>query len=265
MLSRIQALRYRCFDYLDIKLQRYNVLAGANGSGKSTLLDIPQLFSDMLSGGLRAAFLETVPTHGAPRTQSLNELTHCYRGGSFGFVLEAELPEHVVSQLVAHASPAVQKNEKRWPRVIRYTTRFGIFNNTNLYVLEEFVWLTPQKAIHIPFGGRESRDWQPVIARLLGQRVKMFFEIKPEEGRKDFALRLEPDQLALANLPHDSSLSPATVWFVELLTHGTLAYNPNIAELHRACPPGQPQTLRADAVNLPWMVFSQAYTSQRGI
>src|SRR5947207_14333127 len=106
MITHVQALRYRCFNYLNIKWQRYNVLAGANGSGKSTLLDIPQLFSDMLSHGLRAAFLETLPTLGAPRVpraQSLNELTHCYRGGDFGFVLEAELPEHIVSQLVTNA------------------------------------------------------------------------------------------------------------------------------------------------------------------
>jgi predicted ATPase len=267
MITHVQALRYRCFDYLDIKWQRYNVLAGANGSGKSTLLDIPQLFSDMLSHGLRAAFLETVPTLGvprAPRAQSLNELTHCYRGGDFGFVLEAELPEHIVSQLVTNASPAVQKNEKRWPRVIRYEIRFGVLNNTDLYVWEEYVWLIPQRvnerAVRIHFGGRKPQDWQAIIGRLPDQPVRMFFEIKPEQGRKDFALHLEPDKLALASLPHDSSLSPATVWFVEMLTRGTLAYNPNIAELHRACPPGQPKTMRADAANLPWMVLELKQT-----
>ncbi|HEX3643866.1 MAG TPA: hypothetical protein VHV10_21455 [Ktedonobacteraceae bacterium] len=71
MITRVQALHYRCFDWLDIHWQRYNVLAGANGSGKSTLLDIPQLFADILSRGLMAAFLETSPAIGAPRAQSL--------------------------------------------------------------------------------------------------------------------------------------------------------------------------------------------------
>jgi len=264
MITHVQALRYRCFNYLDIYWQRYYVLAGANGSGKSTLLDIPQLFSDILSRGLSAAFLETAPTLGTPRAQSLNELTYCYRGGDFGFVLEAELPEHIVSQLVTDASPAVQKNEKRWPHVIRYEVRFGVLNNTDLQVLEEFLWLTPQKAnkqetgIHI--GKTQSRDWQPIIMGSYGRSTVLLFEIKPEQGRRNFFLRLEPDKLALANFPRDSSLSPATVWFVEMLTRGVLAYNPNIAELHRACPPGQPKTLRADAVNLPWMVLELKQT-----
>jgi len=79
MISRIQALRYRCFNQLDITWQRYNVLAGANGSGKSTLLDIPQLFSDILSRGLVPAFLETSPALGVPRAQSLRELTYLRR------------------------------------------------------------------------------------------------------------------------------------------------------------------------------------------
>ncbi len=264
MITHIQAWRYRCFNYLDIYWQRYNVLAGANGSGKSTLLDIPQLFSDILSRGLSAAFLETAPTLGAPRAQSLNELTHCYCGGDFGFVLEAELPEHIVTQLVTNAPLAVQKNEKRWPRVIRYEILFGISNNTDLHVEEEFLWLTPQKAhkvMRVDIGVPKPRDWQPIIARVHGlSPTQLLFEIKPEQGRKDFILHLGPDKLALANFPQDSSISPATVWFMEILTRGVLAYNPNIAGLHRACPPGQPKTLRADAVNLPWVVLELKQT-----
>jgi predicted ATPase len=67
MISRIQALRYRCFQQLDVPWQRYNVLAGANGSGKSTLLDIPQLFAEILLSRreLAATFLENSPALGA--------------------------------------------------------------------------------------------------------------------------------------------------------------------------------------------------------
>jgi AAA15 family ATPase/GTPase len=82
------------------------------------------------------------------------------------------------------------------------------------------------------------------------------FEIKPEQGRRDLSLHLEANKLALANLPLDSSLCPATVWFVEMLTRDVLTYEPNIQELHKACPPGQPKTIRADAINLPWMVLN---------
>jgi predicted ATPase len=265
MISRIQALRYRCFHQLDVPWQRYNVLAGANGSGKSTLLDIPQLFSEILSRGLVSAFLETSPTLGAPRAQRLEDLTHCQRGNDFGFVLEAALPEHVVSALVADATLSVQKNPRRWPYTLRYEIRFEIFNKQELQVLEEFLWLIPQNATQkeqgIQIGGARPRSWQSVITRELGRSseerpIRLAFEIKPEQGRDDFTLRLGPDKLALANIPHDSSLCPATIWFIESLTRVTLSYTPNIQELHKACPPGQPKTIRADAVNLPWMVLN---------
>ena len=76
MISRLEALHYRCFDQLAIEMDAYHVLAGANGSGKSTLIDIPMLLGDMLSKGLLPALLETPsPTAGA-RAQSLQELIH---------------------------------------------------------------------------------------------------------------------------------------------------------------------------------------------
>jgi predicted ATPase len=266
MISRMQVLHYRCFNQLNIPWRHYNVLAGANGSGKSTLLDIPQLFSEILSRGLTPAFLETSPSLGAPRAQSLRELIHRYRGDDFGFILEAELPERVVSELVARANPSVQENQRRWPNSLRYEIRFQIFNDLELQVLEEFLWLVPQNGLSkeksIQIGGFRPRSWRPLIIREpgrpaeLGRSILIKFEIKPERGPDTFTLRLKPDKLALANIPHDSSLCPATVWFIEMLTQGMLSYAPNIHELHKASPPGQPRTIKANAANLPWMVLS---------
>jgi len=259
MITRIQALRYRCFNWLDVSWQRYNVLAGANGSGKSTLLDIPQLFSDILLRGLIAAFLETSPAIGTPRAQSLMELTHCHRGGDFGFVLEAELPEHVVSSLVTDASPSVQESQRRWPHTLRYEIRFGIFNDIELQVIEEFLWLIPQNASKpekgIRIGDFHPRSWRPVIIRSTGGPADMLFEIKPQQGRRAFSLRLEPSKLALANLPLDSSLYPATVWFLEMLKQDMVTYAPNIQKLHEPCLPGKLKRIDSDAGNLPWMVL----------
>jgi hypothetical protein len=272
MISRIQALRYRCFNRLDIPWQHYNVLAGANGSGKSTLLDIPQLFSDILMRGLIPAFIEAPLSDGAPRTQNLMELTHCYRGHDFGFVLEADIAEEAVTALVADAPLSTRENPGRWPHTVRYEIRFEIFNQIELHIAEEFLWLIPQNAAGkdrgIQIGGRRPRTWRSVITRQAertlsgsgrtreGGRTLLEFEIKPEQGRRDFVLRLEPTQLALANLPLDASLCPATVRFIEMLTQGVLTYRPDIQELHKASPPGQPKTIRADAANLPWMVLS---------
>jgi predicted ATP-dependent endonuclease of OLD family len=135
MLSRIQALRYRCFRDLDVNLPQYSVLAGGNGSGKSTLMDIPLLFSDMLSlNNLTQAFLEPSPSTSIARAQRLQELVHCYRGDSFSFALEAPLPQHVVLTL------------KRQFHLVRYEVRFQIFNEIELHVTDEFLWLVPEMA-----------------------------------------------------------------------------------------------------------------------
>jgi predicted ATPase len=41
-----------------------------------------------------------------------------------------------------------------------------------------------------------------------------------------------------------------------MLKEGMIHYEPNVLALHRACPPGQPKTIRPDAANLPWLVLS---------
>jgi len=77
-----------------------------------------------------------------------------------------------------------------------------------------------------------------------------------EYHREKFVLRLRPQQLALANLPYDFHLFPASGWFKELLEEGVMRYAPNGHALRQASPPGQPKTIRPDAGNLPWMVLN---------
>ena len=77
-----------------------------------------------------------------------------------------------------------------------------------------------------------------------------------EYHREEFVLRLRPQQLALANLPYDFHLFPASVWCKELLEEGVMRYAPNVYVLRQASPPWQPKTIRPDAGNLPWMVLN---------
>ena len=55
MIKRIEALNYRGFRYLDISLNRFNILIGPNASGKSTFLDILSFVSDIIRRGLYKA------------------------------------------------------------------------------------------------------------------------------------------------------------------------------------------------------------------
>ncbi|HEY4037136.1 MAG TPA: AAA family ATPase [Ktedonobacteraceae bacterium] len=256
MISRIQAVQYRCFAQLDVTLHSYNVLAGANGTGKSTLIDIPLVLSDMLAQGIIPAFLEESRTIHATRAQSLQELTHRYRGEYFGFALEIPLSQDITRKLVDSAPTGLQADRKRWPQLLRYEVRFQIFNKVELQVADEFLYLlpetgNPQKRI---LGARHP-SWRIVIAREMGAPT----ELRTESGRqKKSQLHLDSHQLALANVPLDATLYPATVWFVQMLGEGMIHYEPDVSRLRTASPPGLglQKTLMPNAQNLPWLILN---------
>lgn len=257
MITRIQAFKYRCFDRLDIKVGQYHVLAGANGTGKSTLLDIPLLLGEILSRGLIPAFLESPSIAGSPRAQSLQELVHYRRGNYFGFAVEADLPEEIIIKLLQFASKNVQNDRSKHPYSLRYEIRFQIFNNIELQVTDEFLYILPQKVTEPEtgwgIGGTRPREWIAVIQRESGEPVSLKVE---DRSKNTIELRLEPQELALANIPRDATKFPATTWFRDLLERGVMRYEPSWSMLRRASSPGQPKTIRSDAANLPWVVLS---------
>lgn len=52
MIRRFQALGYRCLRYVDLELDRFQVLVGANASGKSTLFDALSFLGGLVDDGL---------------------------------------------------------------------------------------------------------------------------------------------------------------------------------------------------------------------
>jgi predicted ATPase len=62
--------------------------------------------------------------------------------------------------------------------------------------------------------------------------------------------------LALPRVKFESTRDfPAGSWFHDLLTNGSVFYQPNIELLQTASPPGLPTTLMADGANLPWLAM----------
>lgn len=247
MLSRIQALRYRCFRDLDVHLPQYSVLAGGNGSGKSTLMDIPLLFSDILSlNNLVQAFLEPSPSTGIVRAERLRELVHCYKGDNFGFALEAPLPQHVLQVLNV---PAL----KRQFHTVRYEVRFQIVNEIELHVADESLWLIPEtttsQETERQTGSPTPKSWRPIIAceseglvrirpekqlRNVTTQSKLVRPLIPQPAMRanTFLLQLHPNELALKNLPLDETQFPASVWFIKML-QGSILYEPDISKLQQ--------------------------------
>lgn len=257
MISRIEAFRFRCFDELNLTVGEYHMLAGANGSGKSTLLDIPLLLGDMISRGVIEAFLQARPGTNRARAQTLQELVHLYQGLYFAFAIEAILPSSIVEHLVQEAQNTARPDPRRWPRTLRYELRLGIFNQTELHIEDEALYILPANATHSSaepiVGAKRPSTWRPIFIRSKGNPI----ELRTEFGKRQqlFELNLLPKQLALANLPRDQKQFPVSVWLRDLLEEGMVSYVPSVDLLRRASPPGQPRDLRADAGNLPWLVL----------
>ncbi|WP_373479207.1 AAA family ATPase [Geminocystis sp.] len=282
MISRIEAYKYRCFERLDIKVGQYQVLAGTNGSGKSTLLDIPLLLGEILNKGLISAFFETKAWGGSARARSFRELIYFDKGDYFGFVIEAILPSEIKVELENIAGDKIFKknnnllaqDEDKSPYLLRYELCLEVFNNVELQVKNEFLYLVPKtsnepelewgnggvpvtplsqvpRSLHGALHER-PKTWFTIIARESGKPAI----IKSEYSRKKNELKLELNQLALANIPRDLSKFPATIWLRDLLEKGVMFYEPNWGLLRQASPPVQIKTLKKDASNLPWMVLN---------
>lgn len=262
MITRIQALRYRCFNQLDARWQQYTVLAGANGSGKSTLLDIPQLFSEILTRGVAAAFHDTSPVLGAPRARNPRELIHGWRGNDFALVLEAQLPRQLATELAIETPRQSATEERRWPHVtLRYEVRFEV-TRPGAQVKEEFLWLLPINSRRLEkdfqIGGQQPANRQPFIRRAIGAFAEVRLVDSREEQKssaEDLLLPTDPgpDRLLLSTI---AELHPATHWLQHFLTRGVLSYAPDVQNMHAPCPPGVQFTrsMRNDALNLPWIV-----------
>ena len=73
MITRVEALNYRCLRYVHRPLHPFHVLVGPNASGKTTFLDVIGFLCDLLDAGLDAAISE--------RTQNPQDLLFRRLGG----------------------------------------------------------------------------------------------------------------------------------------------------------------------------------------
>ena len=148
MITRIEATRYRCFDRLDVELGEFRVLVGANGSGKTTLLDVPVLLGDLLRERIISAAFTEQRDGRVPRATALRELIFQGQGDSFILAVEAALPERVTRDLLESMTEKVRSKEERWPTHIRYELRLQVFNETELQVQNEYLFVFPES--HAP-------------------------------------------------------------------------------------------------------------------
>ena len=61
MITRVEALNFRCLRYVHRPMNSFHVLVGPNASGKTTFLDVIGILGDIVSGGLDYALSERTP------------------------------------------------------------------------------------------------------------------------------------------------------------------------------------------------------------
>lgn len=263
MISRIQALNYRCLRYVDQALGDFHVLVGANATGKSSFLDVVAMLGDLLEFGLEEALLATDNGgRGRGRASRWEELVFHQAADRFELAVEMSLPQ---------ALQRVPGNGGR--RYARYEVSIGgASGSSELAVLNETLWLcsgdaprpahkgtqldvfpsepVPLETVFRAPGRRHSPPgWRKLISKT--ERGTNFLS---ETTDWNNVFRTGPRRLALASLPDDEEKFPVGSWVRDSLMQRIHVLALNSQAMRRPASPSLPRSFRPDGSNLPLVV-----------
>ena len=203
----------------------------------------------------------------------MNELVFCGQGNEFILAIEAELPEAVITALLPSQSGPVQNDDNRWLRFLRYEVRFEIFNDRQLIVGNEYLFLfarsnMPERDENKPGKARlfgevdPHREWRFIIER--ERDGKVTFRPDKLKGKKARPSHVDAAMLALPRVQYVSADEfPASRWLHDLLTKSCVFYHPDIDLLQTASLPGLSEEVMSNAANLPWLVLELQNDAER--
>jgi AAA15 family ATPase/GTPase len=91
MITRVEALNYRCLKYICRTVNGLNVLVGPNASGKTTFIDVIAFLGDLVRDGFAYAVKS--------RTLNWNDLLWMRKGDGFQLAVEVKIPEEIQAKL----------------------------------------------------------------------------------------------------------------------------------------------------------------------
>jgi len=255
MITRIEALNYRCLRSVQQDVPPFAILIGPNASGKSTFLDVVWLIRDMLVLGAEEAV--------SARGRSVEELTWLGKSDYFEVAIEAKLPDALTSK----------DSQGAWTHA-RYEIRIGIDPTSHeITVQGETLWLRPlNRASHpqqvalfpedkpaiktLMTGGHAPSGWRKVVNKVASSGNDYF---RSETGKWNTQFGLGPRKLALANLPEDETKFPRAIWAKKFLMGSVQELTLNSLAMRTPSPAlvGS-QTYRPDGSNLPQVVDALA-------
>ena len=271
MISRIQALNYRCLRYVDVYLDgSFHILVGPNASGKSTLLDVIGFLGDLVSNGLDAAVYR--------RTQNFQDLVWDRPSKKPGFELavEFEIPEAIRFML-----PAKKHRDESF-HVFRYEVAIRL-GADGLSIASEGSFLKSHRAIERERGPSVAGDdfassWvtsfpstrsipNSILTDADGFDCRRAFQ-KSSKGTDTFyaegvddswgpKLRVAfgPRRSTLKNLPEDPKLFQVAIYVKRILDEGVQELFLDSRRLRKASSPNNPRKgFVPDGSNLPWAI-----------
>lgn len=217
MITKIEAVNFRCLRNVSQTLDPFHVLTGPNGSGKSTFLSVPHVIGLFASEGLDAVWSAT-------HARSFDELTFCGQGSSFQLAVECALPESLLLKQENGSGPSTYSH-------VRYEVEIGKEDEAlrgEPRILAENLWLlaatteTPrlelvQSDLVFPSSSvperrlihpRAPKGWRKVASKSAEQNS--YF--RSETTDWNFQIRNPVQKSALSTLPEDERFSRAN-WF----------------------------------------------------
>ena len=255
MIRRVEALNYRCLQYIDQRLEDFHLLVGPNASGKTTFLDVIAFLGDLVSGGLEKAIDD--------RTADPRDLVWARSGDRFELALEVDIPEERRRQLGRDDYAAV-----------RYEVAVGLDRERNeSSIVAEKVLLKPAEPLDVPKELQLEmfpRQHTPPRTLTTPSHVKTAKTVinKVHDGNDNFysevyhvkgkgwvpSFKLGPKKSALGNIPADESKFPVSTWLRGLLAEGVQRFVLNSLLMRRAGPSGKGRRFKPDGSNLPWVI-----------
>lgn len=262
MISRIDALNYRCLRYVNQPLERFQVLVGPNASGKSSFLDVVALLGDFVRDGLDEAILRS-PRHPRGRATTVDELIFNQSADRFELAVELRIPRKLR-----------QSSSGNYERV-RYEVALGKSEkNGELIIAGETLWLcpaadskprlassqlelfpaepeAPETILRARGKKRKPKGWRRVVSKVTESGNDHF---RSETTGWNFTIRVGVRKAALSGLPQDVDRFPVAVWARSLLMEGIHVLALNSAAMRSPSSPSEPRTFHVDGSNLPLVV-----------
>lgn len=253
MITRIEALRYRCLRYVDVRLDTFQVLVGPNASGKSTLLDVVAFLGDLLREGL----LRSVRDRGS----DVQNLVWMRERQQFEVAVELRIPAERLERFDGNTYESV-----------RYEVGVGTNAAGELALCGETFWLKPASEkqpgeakpplfpdaaappmtlFTAPSGKHGPVGWRKVVTKQLESGNDYFLA---ETTKWNNPFRLGPQKPALANLPEDEERFPVATWARRKLMDGIQRLMLDSEAMRKPAPPGSPLDFQPDGSNLPWAI-----------